>query len=366
MPMGDFVLASLHHQCLLPQSLLKFRSVYFYCKRNVMDIGPNRDILGDLAEAIKAQISPMTQQNLHWGTYHSLFEWFSPSYLADKESGWNETAFRDSKTFPELYDLVNKYAPELIWSDGDWEAPDEYWNGSEFLAWYSTNSSVAETAVWNDRWGQGTGCKHGAFWSCADRYQPGSLQSHKWENALTVDVSSWGFRRNAEYHSYLTSEYFVHELIETVAFGGNMLLNVGPSADGTIDMIFFDRLLEIGSWLRVNGRAIYSTTPWDVAQNETDPGSGSAVFYTVRPKKSVLYAVVLSWPGNMLQLSAPILSSSSTVTMLGVGAVPFTAKSQDDSAEGATGVSIDLAALGPADLPCQSAWAFALTNVLNV
>ena len=73
-----------------------------------MDVGPRRDILGDLAKEIKAARSPTTGQNLHWGVYHSLFEWFNPLFLKDKATNWTTRAFVKEKTMPELYDLVNK------------------------------------------------------------------------------------------------------------------------------------------------------------------------------------------------------------------------------------------------------------------
>ena len=282
-------------------------------------------------------------------------------YLADKASGFTTTTFRDTKSTPELYDLVNKYAPEVIWSDGDWEAPDTYWDAPSFLSWLATNSSVAQTAVWNDRWGGGSNCVHGSFVTCSDRYQPGSLQSSKWENALTIDEASWGYRRNADYSSYLSTEYFVHQLIETVAFGGNMLLNVGPAADGTIDPIFFDRLLGIGDWLKVNGEAIYSTTPWGVIQTEVS--SSSTVYYNRAAATGTLYAIALSWPGESLTLAYPSATASTQVRLVGYGDLSFDTI-QDPST--GTGLTIRIPSVGVNQLPCMHAWAFALTNIDNL
>lgn len=48
----------------------------------------------------------------------------------------------------------------------------------------------------NDRWGQGTACKHGGFYNCQDKYTPGQLPKHKWEKCTSVDTLSWGYRRN--------------------------------------------------------------------------------------------------------------------------------------------------------------------------
>jgi len=97
------------------------------------------------------------------------FPRYNPIYLADKASGFKEKNFV-AKAMGELVDLVTRYEPEVIWSDGDWEAPDSYWDApTNFLAWLTTNSSVKDTVVYNDRWGDGDSCKHGSFYSCQVR-----------------------------------------------------------------------------------------------------------------------------------------------------------------------------------------------------
>ena len=71
-----------------------------------------------------------------------------------------------------------------------------------FLAFSQPHLFPQDTIVVNDRWGSDTLCKHGGYFTCADRYNPGKLQSRKWENALSLDLSSWGFRRNAQLQDY--------------------------------------------------------------------------------------------------------------------------------------------------------------------
>jgi alpha-L-fucosidase len=123
---------------------------------NSMEVGPRRDLVDELAKAIRnpSVISPQTNQPVKFGVYQSLYEWFNPMYISDMKSNWTSRVFVDSKIMPELYQLVDKYQPDIVWSDGYWTATSDYWRSTEFLAWLATNSSVKDTVVWNDRWGK--------------------------------------------------------------------------------------------------------------------------------------------------------------------------------------------------------------------
>ncbi|XP_067002311.2 alpha-L-fucosidase [Anabrus simplex] len=278
---------------------------------NSADVGAHRDLLGDLARAIREKT------DLKFGLYHSLYEWFNPLYLYDKENNYETQLFVKQKTIPELHELVMEYKPEVIWSDGEWEANDDYWTAKEFLAWLYSESPVNDTVVVNDRWGKNILCKHGDFFTCSDRYNPGVLQPHKWENCMTIDKESWGYRRNAKLSDYLSTHDLLEELVVTVSCGGNLLMNVGPTKDGMIPVIFEERLRDVGSWLKVNGEAIYATRPWK-AQNDTIT---EGVWYTTTAENAVecfVYAHVLNWPtSGELTLGVPKPLEGSEVTMLG-------------------------------------------------
>jgi alpha-L-fucosidase len=237
------VLTSKHHDGYCLWNSTSITSTWHW---NAIDVGSQRDLLGDLATEIKNTMSPYTNKSIHFGLYHSLYEWFNPMYLADKGNNFTTHEFVDSKILPELYELVNKYQPELIWSDGEWEAPSEYWKSREFLNWYTSQSSVSATAIYNDRWGSDVTCKHGSFLTCLDRYNPDTIQQYKYENAFTIDSTTWGYSRYSNYSDYMTVEQLIHTIIKTVAMNGNVLINIGPAADGTIHPIFVDRLLGIG------------------------------------------------------------------------------------------------------------------------
>ncbi|XP_046581903.1 alpha-L-fucosidase-like isoform X3 [Haliotis rubra] len=319
---------------------------------NAMDVGPHRDLVGDLAKSIRKKTT------IKFGLYHSLFEFVNPIFLQDKKNGFKTQDFVKYKTMPELYELVNLYKPDIVWSDGDLGASYTYWNSTEFLAWLYNDSPVKDTVVTNDRWGKGTACKHGGFYTCTDRYNPGVAQKHKFEDATTIHKTHWGFIRNAKLSDFHTIEELLTELVTVVSCGGNILLNVGPTPDGMISPIYEERLRQMGQWLNVNGDAIYETRPWTFQNDTATPG----VWYT--SKKSAtgisVYAIALSWPkGGKLELAVPQAGTATTVTLLGYpGHFDFQA--------GATsGMTITVPAI-PADrMPCQWAWVFRLDNLKN-
>lgn len=192
-----------------------------------------------------------------------------------------------------MEELINTYKPDLLWSDGDGTANDAYWNSTHFLAWLYNDSPVREVVVTNDRWGRGNECKHGDFISCADRYNPGTLQRRKWENAMTIDKRSWGYRREASIHDYMSITALLNTLIEAVAYGGNILINIGPTKDGRIMPIFEERLTQLGKWLDVNGEAIYASQVFELCQKDNQTAN---VFYT--RKGRVVYGMSTFWPKN--------------------------------------------------------------------
>jgi len=161
-----------------------------------------------------------------------------------------------------------------------------------------------------------------------------------------------GFRRNAPFADYLGQIDLITELVSTVACGGNLLLNVGPTFDGLIIPLFRERLLGMGQWLAINGEAIYSTTPWR-SQNDT----AASVWYTA--KGSDVYAMALKWPADgQLKLTQPKPSGNTQVYLLGnPSGAPLNFTS------GGTGLVITLPQLDVNTNPSIYAWTFKLLNV---
>lgn len=104
----------------------------------------------------------------------------------------------DEVYLPQAKELNTRYSPDLIWSDGDWDANSSYWKSPEFLAWLYNEAPNRDTVIVNDRWGNdnpkiGSGKHFGGYFSGGDRQQANpTMLKHKWENAFTIDAATWG------------------------------------------------------------------------------------------------------------------------------------------------------------------------------
>jgi alpha-L-fucosidase len=225
--------------------------------------------------------------------------------------------------------------------------------------------------------------------------------------AMTIDKHSWGFNRKASISDYMTIKELVDSLAQVVSKNGNLLLNVGPSADGTIAPIFADRLLGMGEWLRVNDDAIYKSRPWKVCQNETDhsseQGSNETVaYYTTNQDQTQLHVIMTQWPkDNILRLQCPVPTTQTQVRLMGwsgeghangetseVATAPritrhnasrstrssrhqrrltgLTYRRRAHGKSEFSGMDIELPLLTPSDIPCQHAWVLVITNLANL
>ncbi|CAG5135623.1 unnamed protein product [Candidula unifasciata] len=320
---------------------------------NAQDVGPHRDLVGDLAVAVRRY------PNLRYGIYHSLFEWFNPVYLEDKKNKYKTQNFVFNKSLPELYELVNTYKPDVIWSDGC-PGKDTYWNSTHFLAWLYNESPVKDTVVTNDRWGRNVVCKHGGFLTCTDQFNPGTLQKRKFENAMKLDYSSWGYRRDMKLSDVIPIQNLLRKIATTISCNGNILINVGPTKDGTIAPIFEERLRQMGSWLQVNGEAVYKSRPWTFQNDTVTPG----VWYTQRTNETTtsnknVYAFVFDWPAVTLVLGSPVPSSTTQVTLLGYK------RQFKFSQRSGGGMIINIPAIPYKKIPCDWLWVFKITNPQN-
>ncbi len=206
---------------------------------------PKRDLLGDLSTAVRST-------GLKMGYYYSLYEWFNPLWLSDKKRYVSE------HMIPQFKDLVSKYQPSIIFSDGEWELSDTAWKSEELLAWLFNESPVAKEVVVDDRWGNNTRGKNTGATYTTSEYGSGMAPDVIWEESQGIG-HSYGYNRNEQLSDYKSSYNLILMLVDIVSRGGNLLLDIGPTADGSIPVIMQQRLADMGSWLQVNGEAIYGT-----------------------------------------------------------------------------------------------------------
>jgi alpha-L-fucosidase len=278
---------------------------------------------------------------------------------------------------PQFKDVVTRYEPSIIFSDGEWELPSSAWRSPELLAWLFNESAVRDEVVVNDRWGKDTRHAHGGYWTT--EYTPGMAEtSHPWEESRGMGYS-YGYNRAERLEHYRTGKELVTILVDTVSRGGNLLLDIGPDADGTIPVIMEQRLAEIGAWLDVNGEAIYGTRPftaakqwsagavpkidynkeydsaYDVSTLTGRPRAGQAsieAFFT--RKGNAVYAILPRWPGRRFAWKDAGGLKPRDVRLLGApGALRFTRTG--------TTIVIDLPEV-PESLLAQPAWVLRLSQ----
>ena len=133
----------------------------------------------------------------------------------------------------------------------------EEWHSPELMAWLFNDSAVKDHVVIDDRWGKDTRHKHGGYYTT--EYTAGmQAATHPWEESRGMGFS-YGYNRVETLKDYHTERELLMMLIDIVSRGGNLLLDIGPRADGGIPAIMEERLVQMGSWLGVNGEAIYGT-----------------------------------------------------------------------------------------------------------
>jgi alpha-L-fucosidase len=351
------VLTSKHHDgfCLWPTQS-PFKRGW-----NSMDVGPHRDLVGELAEAVR-------ERGLRMGLYYSLIEWetnrtartpsgrFIPQEAMEKY-GIPLDRYVDEHVIPQLQELVTAYQPAVIFADGgEWDESEDFWHTREFLAWLYNNAPNKDEVVVNDRWAKGMPGHHGDYYSSEYQDVEGIGAEHPWEESRGMG-RSYGFNRAENLEHYRTSQELVHELIDVVSRGGNLLLNIGPTADGRIPVIMQQRLRDIGSWLAVNGEAIFGTQPW-LAGNarRTDAGAGSEVRYTRRGR--TLYAHVLAWPDGNVRIDGIGPDEGTSVSLLGfVNPISWHVEGQS--------LVIEPPLMSPRGMPSPYAYVFKISAALD-
>jgi alpha-L-fucosidase len=290
-------------------------------------MGPRRDLVGDLAKAVRAE-------GLHLGASSHRIEhdWFldggrkQPSdvndskyaafygpaqiQLQDAPNGGNDLSTDWTYVSPAYAqdwvarnaEIVQKYHPEIIFFDWWIGQPSVRPYLAQFAAYYY-NESLKRGPVGIITYKHVDMQKNSAVLDL-ERGQLAGINPDYWQTDTSVSNKSWGYIENDTFKS---SAFIVHQLVDVVSKNGNLLMNVGPRADGTIPDEVQKVLLSVGEWLKINGDAIYGTRPWKVFGegpthvkpgpfHDTETQAYTAQDFRFTTKDSDLYAIQLAWP----------------------------------------------------------------------
>ena len=271
--------------------------------RNAMDMGPHRDLAGDLLQTVR-------KSGLKMGFYHNTtYTFWDPRFPGRDWVNYMNNSIKE---------LVDLYHPSILWGDtGEGPVKDErgrhlpadYWNSEEVLAYYYNHSGDPSEVVANDRWGLDVDGNAVGDFATPERTKVNGISKAKWEECDSLDPTSWGYNRNLPESEYMTPNDVVDYLVDIVSKNGNLLLNIGPRADGTIPEVMQSCLRGVGEWLKVNGEAIYGSRPWEHYKD------GDVRFTR---KGNTIYAIALEWPEEELRLTSLAGKTVSKVEMLGL------------------------------------------------
>jgi alpha-L-fucosidase len=318
-------------------------------------MGPRRDLVGDLAKAVRAE-------GLHFGASSHRIEhdWFmdggrkqpsdvnDPRYAAfygpaqiqlqdaplpggnDLSTDWTYVSPAYAQDWvARNAEIVQKYQPEIIFFDWWIGQPSVRPYLAEFAAYYY-NESLKRGSVGIITYKHVAMQKNSAVLDL-ERGQLAGINPDYWQTDTSVSNKSWGYIENDTFKS---PAFIVHQLVDVVSKNGNLLMNIGPRADGTIPDEVQQVLLSVGAWLKINGDAIYGTRPWKIFGegptlvksgpfHDTETQSYTSQDFRFTTKGSDLYAIELGWPDSgesvirALGTSAATTQTIQSVQLLG-------------------------------------------------
>lgn len=229
---------------------------------DVMATPFKRDIMKELSDACH-------KEGIKICWYHSIMDWHHPDYLPRRE--WERdrpTTSADFKRFVQhlkrqLKELLTNYGEiSVLWFDGEWEST---WNNTYGKEIYDYVKSLQPNIIVNNRVGVGReglegfakdGESLGDYGTPEQEIPATGLPGIDWETCMTMN-DHWGFNKFDT--NFKSSSDLLQKLADIASKGGNFLLNVGPTSLGLFPPTSISRLQDIGTWMKINGEAIYGT-----------------------------------------------------------------------------------------------------------
>lgn len=277
--MKYIVITSKHHDgfCMFDTKLTDY---------NIVKATPfGRDPMKELAEECR-------RQGIRLCFYYSIMDWHHPDYLPRRpwERNVRPAEGADLNRYidfmkGQLRELLTNYGPiGVLWFDGGWEHNARELRSAEVNAFIR---SLQPSILINDR-------NHlpEDFSTPEQTIPAGALPGGRlWETCMTIN-DTWGYAKNDT--NWKSAEDLIRKLCDIAHKGGNFLLNVGPTAEGTFPQPIVERLQRIGQWMKVNGKSIYGTTQ--------SPFRKLSFNGRCTQKGNTLYLHVFEWGDGVLRL----------------------------------------------------------------
>lgn len=313
-----------------------------YTPYNAVDMGPKKDLLGmmrtsALKYGLRFGVTTHMARSISWmqtshrsdttGPYKGVpYDGNDPAYQDLYHIPYDDDNRADTENPPLMWryywllrmkDLTENYKPDFIYFDSavPFAGEDNGKTGFEFFAWYYNLNKT-----WHDGAMEGVlthksdkGPKRAPYFKDIatldiERGRSRTIRKNPWQT--DDSIGPWGYNKTKDYKD---ANAIVDKMIDIVSKNGNLLLNVPPKADGTLDDSTITVLKEIGAWFAINGEGIYATRPWEVSGEGPDTKMGSRdnsspftyenVRYTQSKDETVIYAILLGFPESVSTIS---------------------------------------------------------------
>ncbi|MBN1804077.1 MAG: alpha-L-fucosidase [Sedimentisphaerales bacterium] len=299
-----------------------------------MDKGPKRDIVAELEKAIRKRgLRFLTSFHHHWkwGWYATEIKnadclnprfsgLYGPPLPAGAWAGKNEQGFWDpmaititpdtifcTEWLAKIKEVVDRHHPDILWFDSRMHIIEESCRLDMAAHFYNQAAARNQTVIISYKNEDIAG---GAGVLDMERSRISDIHPEPLLTDISIASNSWSYCPKLRYYS---TTGLIHDLVDIVSKNGCLLLNIAPHPDGTIPKEQIERLQDIGSWLRLNGQAIYDTRPWKVfgegpaktptgnlADLQFEGFTTNDIRFTQAQDGSSLYTIIFGWPQNGL------------------------------------------------------------------